>query len=291
MSGGASQPDEGTPGASPGPAAGSWRASVTAAGMAVVLAFVTVFFGWLPNPFADDTGETMPTPEQPLTGQPPGSTAPGLEVLARAFPDPSRIPAKYGEGSSSRNGTVLASRLLLTLRNRGDLKAVVTAFRFTIVTARPLQTGKEPDGCLPKTGGDTKITANYDVVLPDTDEDELPRTVEVKESYDLAAGDAERVMLTLGLNGEQPLEPVLYVVQIHLREGRTKDFIPAGTIAFLAPVEPAAHFLRWTRALADSDAVLCDTTLHRDVNKALTTSDDHSSQVDALMNDLNALKR
>lgn len=271
---------------------GGLRTTLTAAGSAVLLAFVSVFFGWLPNPFGGDEGarEQARTPATVVVRTPaPVAKAPGLEVLARAFPEPKRIPAKFREGDSQRPGTVEATRLALTLRNRGDLEAVVTEFRFVVRTAELLMNGDGPS-CLPKTGGVTEFTADYDVPLPDLGSARLSRPVVVRESHSVAAGDAERVLFTLGVPGDGGFYPVLYVVDIQLREGRESAFVPGGTVAFLTPTDLAAEFLHWSHAVAGSDTVLCDPSPAEAVDRAIARSDDHTAQLDDLKDDLDTLK-
>lgn len=258
-----------------------WRSSLTAAGLAVVLAFITVFFGWIPNPFADETPTPDPTPTaHPAVGGSGQPKEPGLEVLSQTLAEPARLPARFHSEGSTSAGSVLATRLLLTLRNRGDLEAVVTEFRFTVVMARDLVGGTEPD-CLPITGGGpTEITAQYDAVLPDSDV-QLPKTIVLKDSYSLEAGKAERVILNLGLKDEY-YDPVLYVVRVALREGRQKTFISAGSVAFLAPVDATSEFLRWTGAAVDRESALCDADLREGVDRAMSQADDSSPQLEEL---------
>jgi hypothetical protein len=248
---------------------------MTAAGMAVVLAFVTVFFGWIPNPFGDETSTAGPSP--------------GLEVLSQTLAEPARLPARFHYEEGSRDGTVLATRLLLTLRNRGDLEAVVTEFRFTVLAARALTRGTEPN-CLPVTGGGpTEITAEYDAVLPNPDV-QLPKTIVIKDSYSLEAGKAERVILTLGLKDER-YDPVLYVVRVELREGRQRTFISAGSVAFLAPVDATSGFLLWAGAAVDRKSALCDPDLRDRIDRATSQSDDASPQLKQLTNVLSRPSR
>ncbi|WP_158013006.1 hypothetical protein [Streptomyces sp. Root369] len=259
-----------------------------AAGLAVVLAFVTVFFGWIPNPFEDESSTASPSP----AAHPPGAgqvKKPGLEVLSQTLAEPARLPAKFHDEEGSRDGTVLATRLLLTLRNRGDLEAVVTEFRFTVVAARALTRGTEPN-CLPVTGGGpTEITAEYDAVLPNPDV-QLPKTIVLKDSYSLEAGKAERVILSLGLKDE-PYDPVLYVVRVELREGRQKTLIAAGSVAFLAPVEATSDFLLWAGAAVDRKSALCDPDLPDRIDRAMSQADDASPQLRQLTNVLSRPSR
>ncbi|WP_210589409.1 hypothetical protein [Streptomyces sp. GESEQ-35] len=245
-------------------------------GTAAVLAFVTVFFGWLPNPFAE---EPSPSPVK----------RPALEVLSRQFPEPARIPAEFKEGKSFRAGTTLATRLAFTLRNRGDLKAAITEFRFTVRREKALYGGTGPGGCLPNTGGDTEITANYDVDFSELTERGAPVTAVVKGAYDLAAGEVERVLFTIG--GIESYDASLYLVDVEFREGAEKELIPAGTVAFLGPVDKAPDYLDWIHAVAPSDLTPCDDDLIRDVDRSLALADDHSPQVEGLKEDLEVLER
>ncbi|MFF7550530.1 hypothetical protein ACFZCU_43990 [Streptomyces canus] len=258
--------------------------------MAVVLAFVTVFFGWIPNPFEDETPTTSPSPAaHPPAGGAEQIKEPGLEVLSQILAEPARLPAKFHHEKGSRDGTVLATRLLLTLRNRGDLEAVVTEFRFTVVAAGALTRGTEPD-CLPVTGGGpTEITAEYDAVLPSPDV-QLPKTIVLKDSYSLEAGKAERVILSLGLRDER-YDPVLYVVRVELREGRQKTFISAGSVAFLAPVDATSDFLLWAGAAVDRRSALCDRDLRDRIDGATSQAGDASPQLERLANVLSRPSR
>ncbi|MET9457407.1 hypothetical protein ABZY05_20320 [Streptomyces canus] len=258
--------------------------------MAVVLAFVTVFFGWIPNPFEDESSAASPSPAaHPPAGGAGQVKKPGLEVLSQTLAVPARLSAKFHDEEGSRDGTVLATRLLLTLRNRGDLEAVVTEFRFTVVAARALTRGTEPN-CLPVTGGGpTEITAEYDAVLPNPDV-QLPKTIVLKDSYSLEAGKAERVILSLGLKDER-YDPVLYVVRVELREGRQKTFISAGSVAFLAPVDATSDFLLWAGAAVDRKSVLCDPDLPDRIDRAMSQADDASPQLRQLMNFLSRPSR
>jgi hypothetical protein len=251
------------------------------AGLAVVLAFITVFFGWIPNPFADETPTADPSPTaQPPVGGSGQNREPGLEVLSQTLAEPARLPAKFHSEDSTRAGTVSATRLLLTLRNKGDLEAVVTEFRFTVVMAQAFARGTEPD-CLPITGGGpTEITAQYDAVLPHPDV-QLPRTIVLKDSYSLEPGKAERVILNLGLKVEYD-ESVLYVVRVALREGRQKTFISAGSVAFLAPVDATSEFLRRAGATVDRESDLCDADLRDGVDRAMSQADGSSPQLEEL---------
>ncbi|MFI6435225.1 hypothetical protein [Streptomyces sp. NPDC050759] len=257
----------------------------------MVLTFVTVFFGWIPNPFEEETSTASPSPAE----HPPGAGAagqvkkPGLEVLSQTLAEPARLPAKFDDKEGSSDGTVLATRLLLTLRNRGDLEAVVTEFRFTVVAARALTSGIEPD-CLPVTGGGpTEITAEYDAVLP-SPEVQLPKTIVLKDSYSLEAGKAERVILSLGLNDKR-YDPVLYVVRVELREGRQKTFLSAGSVAFLAPADATSDFLHWAGAAVDRTSALCDPGLRDGTDRAMSQADDASPQLNQLENVLSRPSR
>lgn len=283
-----------------GPQGGGWRASLTAAGTAVALAFVTVFFGWLPNPFAEEPEATGTPPSSEASSPfapPPHATSqvpsagrqPVVEILSRQFPEPVRIPAEFREGASLRSDTALATRLAFTLRNRGDLKAAITEFRFTVRKQKVLYSDTGPRDCLPSTGGDTRITANYDVDLSELGERDPPVTVVVSGTYDLAAGEVERVLFTIG--GIDSYDPSLYLVDVQFREGAQKALIAAGTVAFMGPADEAADYLTSVHALARSDARPCDSSLVQDVTEILALADDASPQVARLEKELDVLER
>ncbi|MGI5451706.1 hypothetical protein ACQEWB_00655 [Streptomyces sp. CA-249302] len=284
---------QGSSGNGAGGGRGGWRASLTAAGTAVALAFVTVFFGWLPNPFAGEGRAETSTPT-------PSKQA-GLEVVARDFPEPSRIPAAFRDGTVSRDGSLLAARLALTLRNRGDLKAAVTEFRFTVREEKNLYSSTGASPCLPNTGGITKITADYGVDLSKLEDQDLPATLTVKGDYDLAAGEVERVLFTMGDTAR--FSPTLYLMDVELREGTGQKPIKAGTVAFLGPIgyqgppgitapyETANAYLKWLHAVARSDLVPCDRDLVRDVDRILAEADDRSAEADRLKAEVDVLER
>jgi hypothetical protein len=279
---------------------GGWRASLTAAGTAVALAFVTVFFGWLPNPFAEEPEATgtppsssasspLAAPTHATSHAPSPGRQPVLEILSRQFPEPTRIPAEFKEGAYLRSGTTLATRLAFTLRNRGDLKAAITEFRFTVRRQKVLYSDTGPRECLPSTGGGTRITANYDVDLSELGERDPPVTVVVGGTYDLAAGEVERVLFTIG--GIDSNDPSLYLVDVQFREGAEKALIPAGTVAFMGPADEATDYLTSMHALARSDARPCDSSLVQDVAEIIGLADDYSPQVARLEKELDVLER
>ncbi|MFI6875362.1 hypothetical protein ACIBL6_18175 [Streptomyces sp. NPDC050400] len=244
---------------------------------------MTVFFGWLPNPFADDPQATGNTPSSSPEREP------AVEVLSRQFPEPERIPAKFKEGKTLRSGTTPATRLALTVRNRGDLKAAITEFRFTVRKEKVLISGTGPRPCLPNTGGGTEITANYDVDLSELAERGVPVTVVVDGTYDLAAGEVERVLFTIG--GIDSIDPSLYLVDVQFREGAAKELVQAGTVAFMGPVDAATDYLKWIHAMAPSQVTPCDGDLVRDVDRILSRADDSSRQAERLKKDLDVLER
>ncbi|KUN25501.1 hypothetical protein AQJ23_16650 [Streptomyces antibioticus] len=168
----------------------------------------------------------------------------------------------------------------LTLRNRGDLKAAITEFRFTVRVERVLLSGTGPRACLPKTGGSTAITANYDVDFSALRDRGAPVTVVLDGSYDLASGEVERVMFTIGGIGSP--DPSLYLVDVEFREGAEKELIPAGSVAFLGPVDAASDYLTGLHALARSDATPCDDDLIRDVDRIAARADDLSPEAERL---------
>lgn len=277
-----------------------WRTSLTALAMASVLAFVTVFFGWLPNPFAP--GEEAPAngaaQSAPVSPAAPSKSA-RVEVVAREFPAPQKIPAKFRDGTRSLAGSVLATRLTLTLRNPGELKAAIGEFRFTLREVRNLDPPDAAPPCLPKTGGITKITADYDIDLSSTADRELPATVAVDADYDLAAGEVERVLFSIG--DAPDLSPRLYLLDIALMEGPARTPVPAGSVAFLGPLgydppagigaelETADDYLR--RLHSASDLSACDAALIADAHRILTAADDLSPEAERLKTEIEALRQ
>ncbi|MFI8536584.1 hypothetical protein ACIGMX_40920 [Streptomyces aquilus] len=277
-----------------------WRTSLTALGMASVLAFVTVFFGWLPNPFAPGedapaSGAAQSTPASPAA---PSKSA-RVEVIAREFPAPQKIPAKFRAGTRSLAGTVLATRLTLTLRNPGELKAAIGEFRFTLRDVRNLDPPGAAPPCLPRTGGITEITADYDIDLSSTGDRDLPATVAVDADYDLAAGEVERILFTMG--DAPDVRPRLYLMDIALLEGPDRTPVPAGSVAFLGPLgyhppagvgaelETADDYLRRLRTL--SDRGVCDDALIADADRILTAADDLSPEAERLRTEIEALRQ
>ncbi|MFF5497420.1 hypothetical protein [Streptomyces aquilus] len=270
--------------------------------MASVLAFVTVFFGWLPNPFAPGAeapagGATQSAPASPAV---PSRSA-RVEVVTREFPEPRKIPATFRDGTRSLAGSVLATRLTLTLRNPGELKAAVGEFRFTLREVRNLEPPTAAPPCLPKTGGITKITADYDIDLSRTADRELPATVAVDADYDLAAGEVERVLFTIG--DAPALSPRLYLMDITLTEGPARTPVPAGSVAFLGPLaydapsglatelDTADDYLRRLHAVALSHRGICDNTLIADADRILKAADDLSPEAERLHTEIEALRQ
>nr|WP_159059530.1 hypothetical protein [Streptomyces antibioticus] len=269
--------------------------------MASVLAFVTVFFGWLPNPFA-------PGEEAPASGAPQSSAASPaapsksarVEVVAREFPAPQKIPAKFRNGARALAGTVLATRLTLTLRNPAELKAAIGEFRFILREVRNLDPPDAAPPCLPKTGGTTEITADYDIDLSPRSDRELPATVTVDGDYDLAAGEVERVLFTIG--DAPSLSPRLYLLDITLTEGPARTPVPAGSVAFLGPIaydapsglaaglDTADDYLRQLHAAARLDRGICDNALIADAHRILTAADDLSPEAERLKTEIEALR-
>jgi hypothetical protein len=280
-----------------------WRTSLTALATASALAFVTVFFGWLPNPFAPGEegpsgGTAQSTPVSPAA---PSKSA-VVEVVAREFPAPRKIPARFRDDTRWLGGTVLATRLTLTLRNRGELKAAISEFRFTLREVQNLDPPDAAPPCLPPTGGITKITAGYDIDLSPLADGELPATVAVDGDYDLAADEVERVLFTIGDAPE--LSPRLYLMDIALVEGPGRTPVPAGSVAFLGPLgydppaglaaaepETADDYLRRLHAVARSDRGVCDDTLIADTHRILASADDLSPEAQRLKTEIDVLRQ
>ncbi|MCW8376085.1 hypothetical protein [Streptomyces justiciae] len=279
-----------------------WRTSLTALAMASVLAFVTVFFGWLPNPFVSGEegpagGTAQSTPSSPAA---PSKSA-RVEVVARGFPAPRKVPAKFRDDTRWLDGTVLATRLTLTLRNPGELKAAIGEFRFTLREVRNLEPPEASSRCLPNTGGITKITADYDVDLSPAADQDLPVTVSVDGDYDLAAGEVERVLFTLG--DAPTLDPRLYLVDITLMEGPARTPVPAGSVAFVGPLaydapaglaaelDTADDYLRRLHAAARSDRSICDNGLIAEADRILSAADDLSPEAERLKSEIDVLRQ
>ncbi|SNX56020.1 hypothetical protein SAMN06272735_0457 [Streptomyces sp. TLI_55] len=270
--------------------------------MASVLAFVTVFFGWLPNPFApgDEGPAGGAAQSAPVSPAAPSKSA-RVEVVAREFPAPQKIPARFRAGTRWRAGTVLATRLTLTLRNPGELKAAIGEFRFTLREVRDLLPPDDAPPCLPKTGGITKITADYDIDLSPTADRHLPATVSVDGDYDLAAGEVERVLFTIG--DAPSFSPSLYLLDVTLTEGSARTPVPVGSVAFLGPLaydapaglatglDTADDYLRRLHAVAHSDRGICDNALIADAARILAAADDLSPEAERLKTEIEALRQ
>ncbi|MES5820502.1 hypothetical protein [Streptomyces sp. RG80] len=235
-------------------------AGVTAFGSAVALAFTSVFFGWLPNPWAGDDG-----------------VRPGLEALSLSVEEESRVPAvvKTGEGEAPRDTTTLGIPVLLTLRNRGDLTAVITDFRFTV-----RRVARATDPCrtkLPPTGGPVAVTGSFDVSLPEKGSEVLAR------SFEIPPGRSEAVRFVLG-EPEKDLyyekeqgRTRIYVVAVSYREGAEEHFQEAGTVALLSPPEASRILLDFAYEFPElrKSELDCRGKVRRELVRAVEESDRH----------------
>ncbi|MEV7891917.1 hypothetical protein ACWD3I_32115 [Streptomyces sp. NPDC002817] len=268
---------DGTTGSDPGQEQSNrpFLTAVTAFGSAVALAFTSVFFGWLPNPWEGDDG-----------------AEPGLEALSLSVEDEVRVPAvlKAGERKLPGRTTTLGTPILLTLRNRGDLTAVITDFRFTVKRVFQASDPCRPE--LPPTGGGVSVTGSFDVTLPDEGSELLVRPFEV------LPGKSEAVRFVLGEHEKNPHYEKeqgatrAYVVEVSYREGTDESFRDAGTVAFLSPPEASGLLLQFalkSPKLRKSD-LDCTGKVQRDLVRAVEESDRHGRDVDTYLNFLKTIK-
>lgn len=265
----------------------SIRTALVAFGSAAALAFTSVVFGWLPNPWEADT-----------------RPKPGLESLSLAVEQTSGIPAtlRADESSAVKRTTTKGTSVLLTLRNNGNLVAVVTDFRITVKAVYPAREPCSPE--LPPTGGEVSVTGNFDVVLPDTGPDTAkgPGTAKgsdsagagtlLSRSFQIPPGKAEAVRFTLGEpDKEDGYEKEqgrtrIYRAEIAYREGQARPFHSAGTVGFMSPPEAARILLRYARRVPDSSILDCKGHVRRHIAEVIAGSDSHGDDLDALLTSL-----
>ncbi|KKD07970.1 hypothetical protein [Streptomyces sp. WM6386] len=249
--------------------------AITAFGSAVALAFTSVFFGWLPNPWEGDDG-----------------AEPGLEALSLSVEEEVRVPAVLAAGESKAPGktTTLGTPILLTLRNRGDLTAVITDFRFTV---EHVYRATDPCGReLPPTGGGVTVTGSFDVTLPDEGSELLVRP------FEILPGTSEAVQFVLGEPEKDPYYEKeqgatrVHVVEVSYREGTDEPFRDAGAVAFLSPPEASRILLQFAQKfpkLRKSD-LDCSGKVRRDLARAVEESDRHGRDLDDYLTLLKGIK-
>ncbi|WP_406327378.1 hypothetical protein [Streptomyces sp. NBC_00203] len=220
----------------------------------------------------------------------------------------SGIPAtlRTDESSTVKRTTTKGVSVLLTLRNNGDLVAVVTDFRITVKAVYLAREPCSPD--LPPTGGEVSVTGNFDVVLPDTGPDKSKGSDSAKgsdragadtllsRSFQIPPGKAEAVRFTLGEpDKEDGYEKEqgrtrIYRAEIAYREGQTRPFHSAGTVAFMSPPEAAQILVRYADLVSDSSLLDCKGNVRRHVAEVIAGSDSHGDDLDALLTSLDAAR-
>ncbi|MFF4275270.1 hypothetical protein [Streptomyces sp. NPDC001536] len=273
---GESESDDAT-GSDPGQEQASrpFLTAVTAFGSAVALAFTSVFFGWLPNPWEGDDG-----------------VEPGLEALSLSVEEDVRVTAVLaaGESKAPSKTTTLGTPILLTLRNRGDLTAVITDFRFTVKRVFRATDPCRPE--LPPTGGGVAVTGSFDVTLPDRGSELLVRP------FEILPGKSEAVQFVLGESAKNPCYEKeqgatrAYVVAVSYREGTDESFRDAGAVAFLSPPEASRLLLQFAQKFPKlrKSELDCTGKVHRDLVRAVEESDRHGRDVDTYLNFLKTIK-
>ncbi|WP_405651162.1 hypothetical protein [Streptomyces sp. NBC_00019] len=186
--------------------------------------------------------------------------------------------------------TTLGTPILLTLRDRGDLTAVITDFRFTGKHVYRATDPCRPE--LPPTGGGVSVTGSFDVTLPDEGSELLVRP------FEILPGTSEAVQFVLGEPEKNPYYEKeqgatrAYVVEVTYREGTDESFRGAGTVAFLSPPEASRLLLQFAQKfskLRKSD-LDCAGKVQRDLVRAVEESDRHGRDVDTYLNFLKTIK-
>lgn len=159
----------------------------------------------------------------------------------------------------SREITVPATVLDVTLVNRGTVSAIVTR-----ADARILRAAAFPS-CQP-TGGPRWATADYDLVLPSSADDVPPRpqTVSITLRQEVPAGQGDRFTLTIGSGIPYTTTATTYQVAVDLHATGRRPVLTLGPFLVAVDLEhPEEHFADDPEAL--KGCVKANTALLADV--------------------------
>jgi hypothetical protein len=204
--------------------------------------------------------------------------------------------SRTDESSAVKRTTTKGVSVLLTLRNNGNLVAVVTDFRITVKAVYPAREPCSPD--LPPTGGEVSVTGDFDVVLPDTGSDTAkgPDAARagtlLSRSFQIPPGKAEAVRFTLGEPDKEDVyekeqgRTRIYRAEVAYREGQARPFHSAGTVAFMSPPEAAQILVRYARRVPDRSRLDCKGNVRRHIAEVIAGSGSHGDDLDALLTSL-----
>jgi hypothetical protein len=160
--------------------------------------------------FGDDDGDDG--------GRAPAGPAPSLEIVDLAVTD-----------GDPRAEPRVTQAIDLTLRNRGDLVAIVTGVSLRVRETAFLE--------ICQGGGGLEVSETYDVLLPP--DAEPGQVIESKVSQELAPGAADRFVLRLDVpDPDRQLGQYLYQLDVLVSHDAARTPLRAGTVLVSAPFLP-----------------------------------------------------
>jgi hypothetical protein len=189
----------------------------------MVAATTSVLFGWLPNPWEQ-------APEAKLTVE--AADVRELEV--------EHVEKSLATGEQTAKYPLTTPAVAVTLKNGGDLAAVITEARITFKEIRRL------DPCA-AVGGDLVVTGTYTYRVPSDVTAGAKKTVPVRFEVKPRRGDT----LAITFGSEKPISnssPVwLYRVALELKESDAEGFTPVtGEFSFASNSDRLGAFGEWT---------------------------------------------